>query len=427
MSGEIPSKSFCAFPFVNFFSTNFGDVKLCCYAKDTTKNKIGESIGPQNSHDTFSWWNEEGQLKARKQMLAGEWPEACEKCQKDETLGESSYRHSANWYWFTHHPEEMQFRIQEASANEGRLSRLPAYWDLRFSNLCNLKCRSCAPEYSSGIESEYAKIASLQPGFVAINQEFRVKLPKVSPTESWVRPFFTNQPFLDGLKQIKSIYLGGGEPSFIPENQEFLKLVVDQGLASQIHLTFNSNLSLINPELLELAGHFKKTTLIMSLDAWGEKNEYIRHGSQWNRTLGNLQKLLLCYPKFEFYVSTVIQLYNLLDITELWTRLNEISEKQKKEILIAPILLYEPEFLSVDLAPDTLRKESVEKIQAFLKNSQNEYVNKQLRSLSKRLQRSQNSDEKNSLFQFFEFTKSLDQSRGQDFKTLLPELAQHLV
>ena len=108
--------------------------------------------------------------------------------------------------------------------------------DVRFSNLCNFKCRMCTFEFSS---NWYEDIKKLHPSSL-------IDTPKVLRiSENIVEDLKPH------LKNLKSIYFAGGEPLIMPEHFELLKFLYENTPISddlklrRLSIHYNTNLSVI--------------------------------------------------------------------------------------------------------------------------------------------------------------------------------------
>ena len=77
-------------------------------------------------------------------MLSEQPSKQCTKCYEQEEHGWTSMRNSGNIH-FGHHVD----KIKETTADGHYDDVNMIYWDIRFSNLCNLSCRSCGSMFSS--------------------------------------------------------------------------------------------------------------------------------------------------------------------------------------------------------------------------------------------------------------------------------------
>ena len=92
-------------------------------------------------------------------------------------------------------------------------------------------------------------------------------------------------------KHIQELYFAGGEPLLIPEHYAILEFMVAEGYAKDCNLRYNSNGLELPDKLFQLWDHFKEIRFNFSIDAYGQRNEYIRYPSKWSDVETNLKRL----------------------------------------------------------------------------------------------------------------------------------------
>ena len=125
---------------------------MLCYSDAT-------HVGNLNDNTLEEVFNSDLMKKIRVDMMNNVKSESCERCWKQEENGAHSMRMRANESW-KHHVEDSMSRTNPDGSVEDM--KLP-YWDFRFSNICNFKCRSCLV-LSSGWYSDSKKIALKETG-----------------------------------------------------------------------------------------------------------------------------------------------------------------------------------------------------------------------------------------------------------------------
>jgi sulfatase maturation enzyme AslB (radical SAM superfamily) len=140
--------------------------------------------------------------------------------------------------------------------------------DVRWSNLCNLACVYCSPEFSSKWADE------LQ---VKINQPGQAQL------ENFQNYIYQN------INQLKHVYLAGGEPLLMKENLQLLQLLEKSNPDIQIRV--NTNLSKVDTKIFETICRFPNVHWTISIETIEDQFEYIRHGGKWKDFLENLQTI----------------------------------------------------------------------------------------------------------------------------------------
>ena len=137
----------CPLPWNHISIQQNGDFRICCQQVFEPYGKMisnGEVLNIKNSTiDTAR--NHPTMKEVRASMLAGQEHPLCKLCYKDDALGLSSKRkHMLQWYNTS--------AFHDTTTPDGTIdtSMYPVvYFDIRFGNLCNLKCRYCGPADSS--------------------------------------------------------------------------------------------------------------------------------------------------------------------------------------------------------------------------------------------------------------------------------------
>ena len=291
------SKTFCPLPWIHLATRPNGDVRVCCTANasgagkddDKTAGLVKQDGIAMNlrDHTIEEVWNSEHMRRTRLQMLNGEIPESCRKCFVEEERGIVSKRQWETEVWKT------RLDIDNIVAQTDEQGNLPVnipYFDLRLGNVCNLKCVMCSPHDSSSWIKEWK-----------LNMpQFKDK--KLISDQSWNEDFdytwYKKGSFLDSMKEqadsIKELYFAGGEPLMIPEHYAILQFMVDEGYAKNCCIRYNSNGLTLQDNLFPLWSHFKEVTFNFSIDAYGNKNDYIRYPSKWTDIENNLRILDNC-------------------------------------------------------------------------------------------------------------------------------------
>jgi radical SAM protein with 4Fe4S-binding SPASM domain len=134
------SKSFCVLPWVHLNVQPNGDIYPCCMAP------YGKSIGNTTDNTLEEIWNGEDMKTIRKEMLVGERPKLCERCFLIEDSGLLSPRNTHNHFF----DKDVNELIKDTNPETGHNDKFVLkYWDFRWSNICNFKCRMCGAFSSS--------------------------------------------------------------------------------------------------------------------------------------------------------------------------------------------------------------------------------------------------------------------------------------
>ena len=159
--------------------------------------------------------------------------------------------------------------------------------DVRNDNICNLKCRSCGPQWSSRWASERG-----------------------------ITPIRVHQPFdidqLD-LTNLKSIYYCGGEPFLSEQHVDTLKSVTDP---KNVRLVYNTNCTTLkwhDQYIPDLWDKFNHVLVNVSIDAVGPPAEAIRSGTVWSEVESVLLELrkLATVKRLAITVTPVVSALNI--------------------------------------------------------------------------------------------------------------------
>lgn len=382
--------TFCALPHMHQMIRQDGTVSLCCSAID---------LGLQKD-DPIKAWNSDYMRDVRTSLSKGTKIKQCQLCWDREDKGFKSMRQESN---------ELYPDITKTSAT-------PKYLDLRLSNLCNLKCRMCNPVYSSQIAKEYVDIDNkwYDEFVVGAEREFKqVPLQEVKP-DMWRQL----KSYIPGLEKI---YFTGGEPTLVPQVKEYLQECIDTGHADHIELVFTTNLTNINQSLLELCDKFSQVHWAMSIDGYGQLNNYIRSNSNWKTIDKNLK--LLLGSKFSAGIHPTVCVYNVLYITDLLEYVENLWDGRFMPFIFLN-LLQTPDFLSFQYLPNSIKNVASKKLQKYLVTSQYCKVDKQhhnvIVNIINLLKNSTYDPSK--LIKMKRFNDTLDITRNTQLQTVAPEI-----
>jgi radical SAM protein with 4Fe4S-binding SPASM domain len=329
------NKVFCIMPWVGMYIRPDNRVAPCC---EFDKNQF---LGRLDQHPLPDIWNSDQWKKLRNDLFNNRAPDACNACYHKESLGRDSLRNSINRD-FAH---KIDF-VNRSAAAEFTMPLHLGYFDIRYSNLCNLTCRSCNPVLSSS----WAQIHG------AIFGSETKALLKIENTTGDIRDQIKSM-----LPQIEKIYFAGGEPTMIDDCYEIL-MDLDRLNRNDVHLVFNTNLTrlgLKHWDLLDLWQKFSKVTILASLDGMEQRGEYLRSGSKWQTIEANARKIKTNCPHVDFYVSCTTGLINALhvpDFHQTWVAKGLINPQD-----FNLQILYGPEWMSLKNSPNKLKQKVVDR------------------------------------------------------------------
>lgn len=295
-----------------------GVIRPCCAIQVPATNGPGSKYFITDGDGVDEFLNLDLMTSIRKDLKNGIQSEYCFSCWNVENAGMQSIRQSHNIDKEALIPENKWDDVSDDGFID---SSAITYLDLSLGNSCNLKCRSCN-SYSSNqwIEETEHYLIDYIPEY----SKDLVRQSKLISTDPWYRDKFNSKFFDTILPNVRHINFIGGEPLTVKEHYTFLSRIIDNGWAGNISLSYNTNGTLLPPELLEIWKKFKHIELGISIDAIGELAYYVRHPSNWEKINNNVHNLIQ-YAKEQKHVGiqvhTTLSLLNILNLHEVidWT------------------------------------------------------------------------------------------------------------
>lgn len=377
-----------------------GEAYPCC----TTKYE--NPVGNVRNNTLVELWNNDKMKEVRKKLLAGEYVEGCKNCYKHESTGSGgfSFRNFAN-NEFGHH-----FDLVTETMEDGYLPGMNLkYFDVRFSNLCNFKCRTCGDMFSSTWAAE-----SYKQGYGEINGLMHASNGDPSLLEQF-------KPHLGNLEML---YFAGGEPLITPEHYEILEYLIDND-STDVTLRYNTNCSRLDfkdKSVIDLWNKFKKVEVYGSLDSFGTRAEYMRNGTNWNNILNNLKRVKDNCPSVSISFNCVVGVFNVLTITEFLNHLHDEGLISWDSTTCSFYKLINPDYYNLNnLLSMEMKAEAKWKIKAWLDSHPDGPIRTGLTDIYHFIQEDR---EPQLQWQrkFKEFTEHFDKIREENLVMAFPEL-----
>ena len=381
----------CIVPWIHINVEPTGDLFLCCRADQTAGN-----VGNLNDQSLEDIWKGEKYTAIRNQMISGVEPEACKICFNTERLGGLSKRMRENDLWKDH------WHL----TNTSTVDFFIPYIDIRFNNICNLKCRSCRPLHSHSIGSETIKLGKSIPHSIVLDYqstEFDNDLTSLAP-------------------YIEEIYFCGGEPLLMDKHYQLIDKLIEVK-NYKVRLRYSTNLTKLvykNYNVLDKWKLFDNVSIHASLDGIENKLEYIRHGTDWENIIKNLD--LLKKNNIDIKISPTVSVFNILDIDEICSYY--IDNKYITENDLGLTVLETPYYYSVQTLHPELKMSAKNKIENFIKQySLNVETTKRFNHLINYMYEKDTWLENKQAFK--DITTELDLFRNENFLKTFPELSKH--
>jgi len=289
----IKSDNFCMLPWMHLHAYPDGRAYPCCFAFDPYP------VGDLNKNSMEEVFNGEKMKAMRLNMLNNKPSKECGKCYEQERAGFFSLRLSSNKH-FGHNID-----LVDSTQADGTADFIIKYWDIRFSNLCNMACRSCGTWFSSNWYEDHKKLTGSPPPHAKIMRVGR------SSDDMW-------EQMLSQFDHVEQFYFAGGEPLIMEEHYRILK-ELDRRQMYHVRLIYNTNFSKLtfkDMDVLELWNKFDSVSVGASLDAEGARAELMRKGTVWEDTIKNRRRMMEISPKTDFYISATTGLINAFHVPD---------------------------------------------------------------------------------------------------------------
>lgn len=393
------SKTFCMYPWISLHLNPIGQPSPCCIAN------VRSDFGTTASQTLAESVNHPNMKHLRMDLLNEIKNDTCVACYNHESENIKSARIDVNERFGKFFDTDVASTKPDGHLDDFKMR----YYDIRFGNLCNFKCRTCGPAFSSQWEAEMVKNGTMGP------------IPfKTSPS---ILP-----EVLEHVPHMVEAYFAGGEPLISEQHYLILEDMIRQG-RTDIKLRYNSNISNLkykDRDLLDLWKHFTHPVEIYaSVDHFGERAEYIRHGTDWGVIENNIEKLRNT-KNVMLSMNTVFSVFNALTITDFYAYV------YSKGWLSNAFQLYSmssPTQLTSNVLPISKKEEAAEKIRkysTYLQGRMPQFTPESgffywLNSVERWMFMKHDWEEKKEDFR--STIQAIDDVRGESFVKVFPELA----
>jgi len=259
--------------------------------------------------------------------------------------------------------------------------------DVRWTNLCNLACVYCGPDFSSKWANELNVIRS-------------------TPTDEQQEKF--KEYIFKHAKNLKHVYLAGGEPLLMKENLELL-----QKLNPNVNLRINTNLSKVDTGVFDAVCQFKNVHWTVSAETTEDEFEYIRFGGKWQDFLDNLNIIRQLDHKISFNM-----LWFLLNYDSVFGCVDYLKGLgfHNNSFVISALLT--PDYLNIRHLPENVLNSLELKLQSKIDENPGYLLEDSYRNMLHYIAQPIEKNLKNS----FEQLATMDNRRGVDSSKIFTEL-----
>lgn len=392
-------KNFCVSPWIHLHTWPNDQVYPCCMTP------MEYPIGNLKENSLEEIWNSEKIKNLRVEFLNDQRPESCKRCFEMEDMGQRSVRQKLNQDYKSHIAKSLKTK-SDGSFDEFNL----VYWDFRFSNICNFRCRTCGPQLSSGWYEDTKKIWGKLPSDVKVIKE---------TAETWEQI----EPLFDIVEEI---YFAGGEPLIMEEHYRILKKL-DEMKRYDVRLRYNTNFSQLRYKSLkidEIWPKFDSVHLSVSIDGGGSRGEYIRKNMDWAKILENRDRFKPMPSNIYFYVNFTLSVMNSFHVVDFHRECVETRFVESPDHFRLNILQF-PLHFRLQMLPDNIKHKLIDHYESYishlktLKNSQSI-----ISDFKTAINFIKADDYSNELENFRKNIKQLDDIRNEQFTETFPELKE---
>lgn len=334
------SGKMCPLPWVGAMVNPGGTFSSCC-VQDYLQTNPHSSLA---NHSLQEVRNNDYWKNLRKDLINGIEHPSCKSCWHQEKNNNTSLRQIRldEFKWFLG-DKLLELEVPE----DGSLSDETIYfWDVRQTNLCNMKCVMCGPEYSSLWREEILK---------HYNDEFKLTGNAVIDANQVSKEDF----FKDierGILDVEQFYFAGGEPLISDTHWKILELLIQHN-RTDVRLSYNTNLlktTFKGKNVMDYWRQFDNVNVGVSIDCIGTRAEYVRFGTNWKTVNDNFVLLNNTLPdSTALNITTNILSVGGLVETIAWAK--QFKYKNEEYNLLANNLVYSPEYFNIKILPNAIK------------------------------------------------------------------------
>ena len=390
--------TFCVLPFTHLSTRPDGGITPCCRSRDT--------LGNIRNMTFEQAWNSDRQQQLRKDLLIGVRNKHCFQCWDMEDQGSVSMRQSMN--------KTRQHMIP--TQLEPIMPFVVPVLELKMSNLCNFRCRTCKPDLSTTWLKDWAEVKHEYESLDLHNDTKR-------------QTNFDNDQFVEDIVKlaptIEVVEFAGGEPLMDPLHYKVLEAL--EPFASNITVKYSTNLSKVKFgkfDTIASWAKFRAVDLSLSIDGYPELNNYIRTESDTDVLAKNLQLVKSeLKEKYDGRAALCYSAWNVFGLPE--------SYEYFERVLDTPVhgnIAWDPIFINPQILPQELKQQATLKYKKYLNTVEPKSErNKRIHRFIKQNMNFLNAKDQSKHFeQFLRFTKTLDCTRSTNIIEVIPEFKDYV-
>ena len=355
-----------------------GECTSCCLQTVNYKNENNETLNiRRNTFDEII--NSSSAKQIRENLKQGKRDINCRQCWSLEDAGLQSKRLLDN-----HH-----------RAGEGLLL------DLCMGTTCNIKCRTCGPESSAQWNKEYWDI-NKSYNEISTYKDYKGFLKTFN--DAFDEDSLVWKELENNKKDIRWIDMYGGEPMMMKKQWKFLEQLIEDDLAKNISLHYNTNGTIWDDEKYNILKEFKHISIDFSIDGIKDRYEFMRHPAVWEEVIQNMETIKNI-KDFKCQIAHTVSTLNVWYINEIymWFKGWDIYLN----------MVHGPPEYNISNIPEDIKKVITEKIGIKEKYQPVlDFMNSKISNFN---------------FQsFIDKTKQHDNYRGENYNAVFPEFSDVL-
>ena len=337
----------CIYPYVTL-DTRYSELSSESVYKTCCCNLDDRTFVPSAGADPFA--------DIKEQQLNEQWPEACWRCKKEEEHGGASERING---FMGYIEDRLRSFVEKQTLPEFELR-------VKFSNFCNLACRSCSETESS----TWARVTS-----TPVSEKYEMDI-STSP-EHWQ---LITTTIMEKLPKVEHFYVHfiGGESLVQPGMKKLLNWMIAQGIAPRVHLRITTALT-VRPgyDLMSKMSQFRDVDINLSIDSVGDNYQYLRWPAKFTKIENNLDTLMshqttlsivsgrkTYTPRWRCLITPVFSLNNIMYMDQVMNYWCEWFDQRHYSFAIQPINLTDrTRHLDVEALPVQYRPVLIEFLQ----------------------------------------------------------------
>ena len=239
----------------------------------------------------------------------------------------------------------------------------PFYLTMEYNapnNFCNLKCNMCGP-FNSSTYAKENKAIGITEGNGMKNHWLAGR--------TWVNEEDDMNQYTDVLKNLIELKLVGGETLALPQNYEMMDHAIEMGVSKQMRLVMTTNATLTPKmgklgDVFEYVQHFKDCQINVSVECWGEKNNYIRFPSKWPKIMENVKRFAKL-PRTKILFATCVSSLNVGYLHEVADGVDELRSAEPEvynNFATGSLVIGGDNLYTIATIPEDIREFYIDKI-----------------------------------------------------------------